>query len=119
MKQKILKNELLEFIHAINTSSGDPKLVFNQQDVVRENMSISGCNGRIWISPSSEGYDVSLSGISLEREMYGYMRALFGHECTGYKQRNANKGFKRQPFWRTSDFHKVESVIERYAKTRS
>jgi len=80
-------------------------------------MSISGANGRVWIQPSTAGYDVSLSGESLEKQLYTFMKELFGHECNGYKQTNNNEGTKRQPFWRTSDFKKVRAAVCHYAKT--
>ncbi|GGB01009.1 hypothetical protein [Agarivorans gilvus] len=92
-------------------------ITLNQQVKTKKHMSLSGANGRLWISPSQYGYDVSLSGLSLEKQLEPTLTSYFGRECDGYKQLNGNKGFKRQPFWRTDNFRDVEVVCEMYAKT--
>ena len=65
----ILKNKLLSLKDEVNQAAGKEILSFNQQSKVQENMSYSGCNGRLWIQPSIEGYDISLSGASVEKEL--------------------------------------------------
>jgi hypothetical protein len=72
-------------------------------------------SGRIYVQPSRSGCDVSLSGQVIEREMYLFMRELFWRECDGFKQRNRNRGWDKQPFWSTSDFVKVKEAIRWYA----
>ncbi len=49
--------------------------------------------------------------------MTARLTSYFGRNPDGYKQRNATRGFERQPFWRTSNFLNVEAVCEMYAKT--
>ena len=117
MIEEELKENLLVLVSEINASRVTPKINFNQQNKTTSNMSLTGGNGRIWIQPHTEGMDVSISGQSLEKQMYGFMLSLFRRDCDGYKQRNATKGFKRQPFWRTSDFMQVKEVAFEYAKT--
>ncbi|EJO4031858.1 histidine kinase [Vibrio cholerae] len=92
-------------------------LVLNQQKVTKKHISLSGANGRLWVSPSIGGYDVSVSGKSLENELVPTLTSYFGRGPDGYKQKNANKGFKHQPFWRTKDFQNVQAVCEMYVKT--
>ncbi|EMI4329422.1 histidine kinase [Vibrio cholerae] len=92
-------------------------LVLNQQKVTKKHISLSGANGRLWMSPSIGGYDVSVSGKSLENELVPILTSYFGRGPDGYKQKNANKGFKHQPFWRTKDFQDVQAVCEMYVKT--
>ena len=78
-------------------------------------MSFSGGNGRIWITPSLDGYDISLSGASLQKQMYPFMKDRVGRDCDGFKQRN--KDLKNQPFWRVSDFELVRQAVIHYADT--
>ncbi|MEZ8820350.1 MULTISPECIES: histidine kinase [unclassified Vibrio] len=92
-------------------------LVLHQQQITTKNISLSGANGRVWVSPCQGGYDISISGISLENDMTARLTSYFGRNPDGYKQRNATRGFERQPFWRTSNFLNVEVVCEMYAKT--
>lgn len=92
-------------------------LVLNQQRVTKKHISLSGANGRLWVSPSVVGYDISVSGKSLENELVPTLKTYFGRNPDGYKQKNANKGFKHQPFWRTKDFQDVQVACELYAKT--
>lgn len=117
MTEEDCKEKLQKLLVQINASRATSKLKFNQQVKITSHMSLSGGNGRIWINPHREGIDVSLSGQSLEKQMYGFMFRLFGRDCDGFKQKNAGKGFKRQPFWRTTDFRQVKEVAFKYAKT--
>lgn len=93
------------------------ELAFYQQRVAKGNMSVylTQGNGRIYVQPSTSGCDVSLSGQVIEGEMHPFMRELFGKECDGFKQLNRNKGWAKQPFWRTDDFGKVKNAIRYYA----
>lgn len=80
-------------------------------------MSFSGCNGRLWIQPFHEEYDVSLSGASLEKELTDEFNGLFNKKFDGYKQTNSNEETYRQPYWRTSDFSLVIAATKKYAQT--
>ena len=80
-------------------------------------MSIVGGNGRLRIKSTAAGFDISLAGESLEREMYPFMSRLFGRSHNGYKQRNKNKGTKSAPFWKTNDLSKIELAAVVYSKT--
>jgi hypothetical protein len=111
-----LKSRLAALEQEIN-SGGQYKVQLHQQDVHKHHLSFSGGNGRIWISPNTEGYDISLSGKSLERQMYPFMRDLCERECNGYKQTNARLGKKDNPFWRVSDFDLVKRAVFHYAST--
>ncbi|MGV0035200.1 MAG: hypothetical protein ACNYPE_09610 [Candidatus Azotimanducaceae bacterium WSBS_2022_MAG_OTU7] len=117
MNEKVLKSQLKKIVDDINAGNSSSRVEFKQQRKTTANMSVTGGNGRIYIQPSSIGYDVSLSGQSLERQMCSYMINLFGKNCDGYKQRNATQGFKRQPFWRTDDLSKVRKAIFHYASS--
>lgn len=92
-------------------------ITLNQQDIIKKNISLSGCNGRLWVYPVAGAYDVSLSGLSLESELSPRLKEYFGCEPQGYKQANANKGFKKQPYWRTTNLNDVAIICEMYAKT--
>ena len=111
-----LRDRLAALEQEIN-SSGQYNIQLHQQNVHKHHLSFSGGNGRIWISPKAEGYDISLSGKSLERQMYPFMRDLCGRECDGYKQTNERLGKKDNPFWRVSDFELVKKAVFRYAST--
>ena len=113
-----LKRRLIALRDEINAHHGSEKVAFNQQDAEKANMSFSGCNGRIWIQPAPERYDVSLSGKSLEAQLTEPFNRLFGKPFDGYKQPNANKGTYTQPYWRTSDFELVRQAAFKYADTR-
>ena len=92
-------------------------LVLHQQKITKKHISVTGANGRLWVSPSIGGYDISVSGKSLEKELVPTLKSYFGRCADGYKQKNANKGFMHQPFWRTSDFQDVQAVCQMYMKT--
>lgn len=117
-KTEIIKAHLISLVNEINTKNGYEKLKFNQQQIKLGNMSLSGANGRLRITHSSIGYDVSLSGKSLESNLYNSFKDLFGCECHGYKQTNRNTGIITQPFWRTGNFSLVKEAALIYEKTK-
>ncbi len=116
MKVDSLKLRLQELVGEVNATNAGC-LKFHQQQKTEGNMSFIGGNGRLYVQPSSLGYDISLSGKSLEKEMYPFMRELCGSECTGYKQPNRSIGKKNQPFWRVESFELVKEAVYRYSKT--
>ena len=118
MNEEIVKNQLERLVNSINSTQGDLRIKFNQQVKQTKNMSLTGGNGRLYVQPSTEGYDISLSGKSLENGMYGFMSGLCKKECDGYKQLNERLGKKDQPFWRVDDFNIVREAALHYAKTR-
>jgi hypothetical protein len=75
-------------------------------------MSFTGGNGTIYIQPFNSEYDISLSGKSIEKQMYQFMCDLYGKR-EGYKQTKP-----KQAFWRVTDFRLVEKVVYHYAKTK-
>ena len=111
---KILKSKLIELKEQVNSNSAY-NINFHQQPVTKENMGFSGGNGRIWIQPFHSEYDISLSGKSVEKQMYKFMCDLCGKNHNGYKQ---TKPEPRQPFWRVADFKLVEKAVYHYAKTK-
>jgi hypothetical protein len=117
MNENNARKLLIDIVKEINTFQGSLKITFNQQARQKKNMSFCGGNGRLWVQPVTEGYDVSLSGKSLEKQMYGFMSNLCDRECDGYKQTNMNKGKKENPFWRVADFDKVRKAAYYYAET--
>lgn len=114
----ILKNRLVSLCDETNSNSTCSTIKFNQQSIVKENMSFTSCNGRIYIQPHQHEYDVSLSGAALEEELRGEFKDLFNKSPDGYKQSNSNTGTYRQAYWRTAEFSLVKTAVERYAKTR-
>ncbi len=120
MNKNEIKKRLLELVIEINTLKHPEigELVFHQQKIATGNMSVylSQGIGRIYVQPSSIGCDISLSGQVIEKEMYPFMRKLFGKECDGFKQRNRNSGWDKQPFWRTDNFSKVQESIHYYVR---
>jgi hypothetical protein len=114
---EVLKNRLLQLEAEVN-SNGEIKIQFHQQSVQKKHMCFLGGNGRLWVSPSSDGYDITLSGKSLENQMYTFMRNLCGKECDGYKQTNAKIGKNDAPFWRVNDFKLVKDAVLHYAETK-
>lgn len=108
-----LRKKLSSLAEEIN--AGKARIKLHQQTKVRGNMSFSGGNGRIWVTPCSYGYDISLSGQSLQKQMYGFMKERVGRECDGFKQRN--KDIKNQPFWRVREFEIVHQAVIRYSET--
>ena len=117
MNEDTIRSHIKRVIENINTQRGDIKLGFSQQKKKTKNMSIVGGNGRLRIKPTVAGFDISLAGKSLEREMYPFMSQLFGRNHDGYKQRNKNKGTKSAPFWKTNDLSKLELAAVKYSKT--
>ncbi len=111
---KILKSKLIKLEEEVNSNSVY-NIKFHQQQVTKENMSFSGGNGRIGIQPFHSEYDISLSGKSVEKQMYKFMCDLCGKNHNGYKQ---TKPEPWQPFWRIADFKLVEKAVYHYAKTK-
>lgn len=112
-KEDLLKSRLVALVEEINAQGSDYKVKFNQQKVNTYNMSISGANGRMYINPLSDGYDVSLLGESLVEVVYAKIQELFGKPHCGYK----HKGKEYQPYWRTDNFELVKQAVYIYAKT--
>ena len=106
------KQKLKDLVARINAEHPAIGLGYHQQDVSRKNMCVEGCNGKMWIEPMSNWYDISLSGQSLTLEMTGYMEQEFG-EKNGNKQSKPEPS--HQPFWRVDDFKLVEKAVFRYA----
>ena len=97
------KKQLQQLVDFVNSQSPDKRVKFHQQDKIKKHMSIKKgkrIDGRLCIQPTSNGYDIALSGKSLEKEMYGFMRDLCQSECSGYKQPNKKIGKLDFPFWR-------------------
>ncbi len=117
MEENQLKSILKTNIEEINRNLGSNRLTFHQQKVTTKNMSVSGFNGRIWFNPVSDGFDISLSGKSLENQLSNKISALAGRDCDGFKQVNSNKGIKKQPYWRFSDPKYIRIVLNEYIKT--
>ena len=113
-----VKHQLSYLVEKINQISSDVNLEFHQQNVTKKHMCIKGCNGSIWIQPTLNGYDISLSGISLEKEMYGFMKELYEKECDGYKQLNKRIDQKKAPFWKVSNYEMMVKAVYRYAGLR-
>jgi predicted HNH restriction endonuclease len=112
MDINITKKKLIDLVVKINEQHPSIGLAYHQQDVTKKNMCVEGCNGKMWIEPMSNWYDISLSGQSLTLEMTGYMKQEFG-EKTGNKQSKPEPS--HQPFWRVDDFKLVEKAVFRYA----
>ena len=115
MREAELKNRLIELVDQINQRDRRAALVFHQQSVIKRHMSISGRDGKMWVTPRMGACDVSLSGQSITTRLTPYMETLFGRPCDGYKQRNANKGWERQPYWTTKDFSPVVEAVTKYS----
>ncbi len=109
-----LKKKLTQLAEEIN-SNQKSNIKFNQQKITKENMSFSGCNGRIWIAPFHDQYDICLSGKSIEKQMYGFMCNLCSKNQDGYKQ---TKPESHAPFWRVSEFELVKKAVYNYAKSK-
>lgn len=117
MNLEIVRKQLEKLVEDINAAQGNAKIKFNCQVKQTKNMSISGANGRLAVQPSDDGYDISLSGKSIQKQMYPFMRDLCGKESDGYKQLNARLGKKDQPYWRIADFALVREAAFHYAST--
>ncbi|SFK48836.1 hypothetical protein SAMN04488079_11274 [Methylophaga sulfidovorans] len=117
MHEDIVCKQLEKLVDEINASNSNYKIKFNRQVKQTKNMSLSGANGRLGVQPSSVGYDISLSGKSIQKQMYSFMKELCNKECDGYKQLNTKLGKKDQPYWRVSDFSVVKKAAYNYATT--
>jgi hypothetical protein len=110
---EVLKEKLIKLVEEIKASINQ-NVEFEQQDKIKEHMSLTGCGDRLFILPSSKHvYEVSLFGLSIEKNLYGFMKKLFGRDCDGYR----NKKNKRQPRWWTDDFDLVRKAAIIYAKS--
>ncbi len=98
-----------------NSISDYPGLKVAQQPKRKENLSIIGAHGRLYVQPLSSGYDVSLGGQPLEDELTEKMERLFG-AIHGYKHKHKQVG--PQPFWRVKNLCDVCKAIEAYAGTK-
>jgi hypothetical protein len=82
--------EILEIrLHRLEAevnAAGRNKIQFCQERVQRNSMSFIGGNGLLYVTLSFYEFDISLSGKSLQTQMYPFMRDLCGKECDGYKQ---------------------------------
>lgn len=110
-----LKQRLLELRDQVSITGKNIEL--HQQEVKTKNLSFSGGNGRLCIKPNTEGYDISLEGQSIQKQMYPFMKELCGKECDGYKQKNTRLGQLNSPFWRVRDFDLVRKAVIHYAGT--
>jgi hypothetical protein len=119
MEIESLKKHLQKVVDIVNFSSPFYDLKLGQQLVIKGNIRINGANGTLWVQPSKFGFDISLSGRSLEEQMSSFMEELFSKKCDGYKQRNKRLGKKDTPFWCTDDFENVVKAVFQYAKTGS
>ena len=113
-RTEILRKKLEQLQTEVNTF-GDNLIQLHQQDRTKGNLSFSGREGRIYVQPISEGYDISLSGKVLEEDMFPFMADLCGTPQDGYKQTRPNF---RQPFWRTPNFDLVRKAVIHYSKTK-
>lgn len=105
------KNALQNLVVKINLETNN-HIIFHQQSKVKKHMAIKGGNdGTIWIAPTSKGFDIALRGISLERNMYGFMRQMTNkeHDKYGYPRE------KSAPKWEVSDFNMIIKAVYYYA----
>lgn len=117
MNVNLLEKKLRNLVDSVNLQFTSPKIEFAQQNVKKENMRVVGGNGRMFIQPFKDEYDISLSGNALEEELYEFMRRLCDKECDGFKQTRPKENKKWQPYWRVDDFNIVIKAVERYSKT--
>lgn len=111
-----LKARLNDLVSKLNDAGGC-HLELHQQAVTRKHISLTGGNGRMYVVPTADAFDIALSGISLTQQLTPVMTRICCQAATGYKQRNAKKQQVREPFWRVEDFATVEAAITEYAKT--
>ena len=108
------KSRLHQLVDEINKDAGYNKVRFHQQRVRKAHMSIEGRNGRLTVKPTQKGWDLGLSGQSLEKEMYEYMCRLTGkqkHDKFGFPNRQA------MPIWEVNDLKLVDKAVRHYSKT--
>ncbi|EOI8049959.1 histidine kinase [Vibrio parahaemolyticus] len=87
MNQADMVYNLLSGVVADLNSSFGCSLALHQQKITKKHISVSGANGRLWVSPSIGGYDISVSGKSLEKELVPTLTSYFGRCADGYKQK--------------------------------
>lgn len=107
------KQQLQKLVDEVNSSPQRNTIELRQQKKEKNHIDISGGNGRLNTAPTSKGYDIGLQGISLTKEMYGFMCELTGktHDKYGYPRE------EKSPKWEVNDFKKVEEAVYRYANT--
>jgi len=110
-----LKSKLLDLLSEIH-STGNLQINFHQQRVSKKNMGFTGGDGKVWVQPFQDRYDISLSGKSLTELMTPFMRSLCDKENDGYKQ---TKPEPHQPYWRIDDFELVIKAVKYYSKISS
>jgi HNH endonuclease len=81
----------------INSLSQKDIVNFHQQPKTPENMAIKGERGTLYIQPNKTFtyIDICLYGISIEKEMFGFMVDLCGKSFDSYKHLK-----KKEPYWR-------------------
>lgn len=115
-----LRLKLDSLVTEINSLSQRDIVYFHQQNIVKENMAIKGEKGThvyktsLYIHPNKSFtyIDISLYGISLEKEMFDFMVNLCGSKPYGYAHPQ-----DRQPYWkvRIENFHIIRKAAYRYA----
>ena len=96
-------------VEEINLKSQAKRFTFQQQKIKTTNISITGGNGRLRIQIAKNHYHISLSGLSLEKEMYSFMESLCEKKHDGFKHPFSN------PFWKVNDFNLVRKAAYHYA----
>jgi hypothetical protein len=117
MNVDLLESLLVKLVDNINSDLEAGKIELRKQQKIKGRMSLIGGNGRLRIVPSPIGCDVSLSGKSVEKQLYPKLKELFDRDCDGFKQTNKNTGIITQPYWRTENFSLVKKAAEIYSKT--
>lgn len=112
-----LKARLAGVASRLNAAGGC-HLQLHQQIVTRKHLSLTGGNGRMYVVPTADAFDIVLSGISLTQQLTPVMTRICNQPCAGYKQRNAKKQQVREPFWRVEDFAIVEEAITAYSMSQ-
>jgi hypothetical protein len=107
----------LKDLETVLRERGETHIKFDQQPKVKENMYFVGGNGRMYIQPVADCFDISLSGKDLTKNLTGEMEKLCGPRH-GYKQANKKLGKQDQPYWRVIDFNLVKAALDLYAKTK-
>ena len=72
-------------------------LIVKQQPVKKENISITGAEGTLWLQLSPHWCDIGMNGTHESNPRLQQMETMFGRSCDGYKQ---TKPEPHQPFWR-------------------
>ena len=54
LNEDVIKDQLEELVESINSRLSSTRIEFNQQPKTKGNMSITGCNGRMFVQSSAE-----------------------------------------------------------------